>query len=1024
MKYLKPILLSCLVGLSAWAGAPNSPILYQFATTNTAFNLTNIIGSIAGSNAVVMSTNANFANFSHYVMDVSSNQLNGLNITNATSAWLQPWNVLTNGESINTVLSNALYVYGKIHTTFPIDGVIGTSNANVLYVDTAGDDSSALKGIPYRPWHSIETAASNAVVGDTIVVNQGTYQTTNGIFLPLGGAKLVGIGKPVIQNYATNLAAEQVFGVVLTDNSIVDNVAVSNMFKSTRYQVALGTHYLLGWGTTMTNVVLKNVTMDGDSDCFFVRHTNTVSLAMYDCRAYSKWDAMVLAHTGSSVPVWDWSLYNCSSVIYADSVFNPAYSYTHAVGVSDDGTSPIVHLNIFGGDYTSTNSQGQVVRLDSTGTLNANSTINILGANLVGTKMWFYGNDLGTAKIRVTGGLQRGAFINGSVTSIGDLGIQGDSVYGIPNGIAMVDTPDVTDGFATWTNRWGPDGGLTLGGTNLAGKANLYAVGNVSASIITNRSVGSTKVVITDANGKEVGATLANMTLVGTTLTALGGAGSQTPWTSDINGAGFSLTNVGNLQASSMNITGTLSTPNLLVTNDITASTMTLSNGPLTVIGPGTVHAGIILTNPGAASQIRIYQPDGAGFAALTAGNLGTFTLSTSNGPALTLTNYAALFRSNVFASAFINYSNPAVGLSALTPDALSISNTPSGNQLVLTNGGAQFSAPVTTTTSTTNDPSNLEFPVAGWVRGLFNNGILDYASAATAIGFTNADSPNQVVYMFTNAIPPSSVRVWASAFLTNNGYVGSVTTTNRFKFINGPAVINAYLGLSSGGGDALSVNPELYYSYDGTNWLGDYDCQPQALTAGRTNLYQFVITFPQITATNTTGFFVERRLKVRSVGGTPTMYFMVGTNIVSGTNNASHIAFSGPSSETIPSPLLTNALGCTFASGSALTPGSVAQIPIPYDCTALDLQIIGYPAGAAVLDLKDCTVTGNTMTVGSSIVASAPPTIAATSNGTNDLILSGWTTALSARHSLQASVTSCTTITNLTLTIRVTHPR
>jgi hypothetical protein len=48
-------------------------------------------------------------------------------------------------------------------------------------------------------------------------------------------------------------------------------------------------------------------------------------------------------------------------------------------------------------------------------------------------------------------------------------------------------------------------------------------VSNLTAESFTNRAVGATRVVVTDVSGKEVGATLSGITLIGTTLTASAG---------------------------------------------------------------------------------------------------------------------------------------------------------------------------------------------------------------------------------------------------------------------------------------------------------------------------------------------------------------------------------------------------------------------------------------------------------------------------------------------------------------------
>lgn len=209
--------------------------------------------------------------------------------------------------------------------------------------------------------------------------------------------------------------------------------------------------------------------------------------------------------------------------------------------------------------------------------------------------------------------------------------------------------------------------------------------------------------------------------------------------------------------------------------------------------------------------------------------------------------------------------------------------------------GNYTFANPVLSTSASSNAPSALEFPTASWVRGLFNNGVLDYATTNIVAGATNNDTAGQPVYAFASTIPLSASRSYVNPAVGT--YVGAVMTTNTFTFLQGPIEVNAYMTITTGGGDAIAIHPELYYSYDKTNWYGDFEAQQQSIIGGSTNLYQFVISFPAITATNSSGFYIERRLKVHSKGGSPTLTFLVGTNIASGVANASHISFSGPNS-------------------------------------------------------------------------------------------------------------------------------
>jgi len=169
----------------------------------------------------------------------------------------------------------------------------------------------------------------------------------------------------------------------------------------------------------------------------------------------------------------------------------------------------------------------------------------------------------------------------------------------------------------------------------------------------------------------------------------------------------------------------------------------------------------------------------------------------------------------------------------------------------------------------------------AGWVRGLFAGGEFLYASA-------NVSSVNASNFTFVTSIPASSVRTYTNP--AAGSYIGTVMSTGKYYTAYSPMTVNAYLSISSGN---ATVTPELYYSLDGTNYLGDYDCPAQTLSGTSPKLYSWVISFPTITETS--GFYIVRRFKVATAGSSPNITFYVGTNTTSGTNSASHVAFSTP---------------------------------------------------------------------------------------------------------------------------------
>lgn len=374
-------------------------------------------------------------------------------------------------------------------------------------------------------------------------------------------------------------------------------------------------------------------------------------------------------------------------------------------------------------------------------------------------------------------------------------------------------------------------------------------------------------------------------------------------------------------------------------------------------------------------------------------------------------------------------------------------------------NGGT-VSAPLLTSSSTSNGPSTLELASAGWVRSLFNNGVLAYTTTNIDATATNIGS-GQPMYTFASAIPASGSRTYTAP--TSGSYIGSVMTTNTFSFIQGPIDVSAYMAAAGGsGGPSVSVHPEIYYSYDKTNWYGDWDSQNQTVTIGATNLYQFVVSFPAVTATNSSGFYLQRRFKIGTATGAtkPNVIFLIGTNTASGTANASHISFSGPNSGygnaylaanqtwtgtntftgdtiftapvsfsqlnvgtmVVTNDFLTNSIGITVdGAGTAIASGIKGYVAVPYACTIQSCTMMANAAGTVSFEIWRTN----------SADASFPPTVAG-AIGTNtltadnyavDSTLTGWTKTLAANDVLGFNVpAAATTITRCTLQLKVTH--
>lgn len=109
---------------------------------------------------------------------------------------------------------------------------------------------------------------------------------------------------------------------------------------------------------------------------------------------------------------------------------------------------------------------------------------------------------------------------------------------------------------------------------------------------------------------------------------------------------------------------------------------------------------------------------------------------------------------------------------------------------------------------------------------------------------------------------------------------------------------------------------------------------------------------------------------------------------------------------------------------GSALTTGIKGYLKVDYACTITEASLLADQTGSVVVNIYKCTYSqfdaGATHpVVGDTITASAPPTI---SSGTkaDDTTLSGWTTAISAGDVLAFNIDSATTITRVSLMLKV----
>jgi len=104
---------------------------------------------------------------------------------------------------------------------------------------------------------------------------------------------------------------------------------------------------------------------------------------------------------------------------------------------------------------------------------------------------------------------------------------------------------------------------------------------------------------------------------------------------------------------------------------------------------------------------------------------------------------------------------------------------------------------------------------------------------------------------------------------------------------------------------------------------------------------------------------------------------------------------------------------------GSAITTGQKGHLEIPFACTIKQVTMLADQAGSIVVDIWKDTYANFPPTDADSITASAPPTISSAQKS-QDSTLTGWTKSISSGDILAFNVDSCTTITRVTISLKV----
>jgi len=102
-----------------------------------------------------------------------------------------------------------------------------------------------------------------------------------------------------------------------------------------------------------------------------------------------------------------------------------------------------------------------------------------------------------------------------------------------------------------------------------------------------------------------------------------------------------------------------------------------------------------------------------------------------------------------------------------------------------------------------------------------------------------------------------------------------------------------------------------------------------------------------------------------------------------------------------------------------AITTGEKGHLEVPFACTITQASLYAKQPGSIVVDIWKDTYANFPPTDADSITASAPPTISSAQKS-QDSTLTGWTKSISSGAILAFNVDSCSTITRVTISLKV----
>lgn len=182
---------------------------------------------------------------------------------------------------------------------------------------------------------TLSNKVANVSAGDTVELGEGVFNIgPQTIRVPVG-ARLIGQGidKTIISG---TVGADTNAIVLLSSTNIIEDLTVEAGNRTAYLQYPMGLSSGLGHRAA-TNITLRRVKLDGESDGLFIVHSNYCSGWIEDCNFISKFDSCNLLgnlSTGTPWPGQDWTIINTRLIADVAGATEPA-------SLANNGATPL-----------------------------------------------------------------------------------------------------------------------------------------------------------------------------------------------------------------------------------------------------------------------------------------------------------------------------------------------------------------------------------------------------------------------------------------------------------------------------------------------------------------------------------------------------------------------------------------------------------------------------------------------------------------------------------------------------------